>query len=62
MDNVNNEKTIVGTLSQVFSRLMMKFDKRLYLGQIFKVDDYKYRVNSLSDLGDGRVVVRLVRC
>lgn len=54
-----NEKTIVGTLSQVFARLMMRFDKRLYLGQIFKVDNFKYRVTCLSDLNDGRVVVKL---
>ena len=53
------DKTIVGTLSQVFARLMMKFDKRLYLGQIFKVDNDKYRVTSLSDLRDGRVAVHL---
>ena len=52
-------KTIVGSLSQVLSALACKFNKRLYLGQLFKYGDDKYRVNGLQKLEDDRIAVEL---
>lgn len=54
-----SEHTFIGTLSQIASQFLMKFDKRLYLGQIFKFQDKKFYVKSLSELDDGRIVVTL---
>ena len=52
-------KTIIGTISQVLSALACKFNKRLYLGQIFKHDKDKYQVSSLKKLEDDRIAVEL---
>ena len=52
-------KTIVGSLAQVLSTLACKFNKRLYLGQIFKYGEDKYQVSSLQKLEDERIVVQL---
>lgn len=53
-------KTIIGSITQVLSSLAVKFNKRLYLGQLFKVEDKKYVVKSLQSLEDGRISVTLV--
>ena len=52
-------KTFVGSVSQVLSALACKFNKRLYLGQLFKYGDEKYRVNGLQKLEDDRISVEL---
>ena len=52
-------KTIIGSVTQIFSSLAVKFNKRLYLGQLFKVEDKKYVVKSLQSLEDGRISVTL---
>ena len=52
-------KTFVGTLSQVLETLACKFNKRIYIGQLFKVEDKKYVVKSFDTLEDGRISVTL---
>ena len=52
-------KTIIGSVAQVLQTLTVKFNKRLYLGQLFKIEDKKYVVNELRTLYDGRILVTL---
>ena len=54
-------KTIIGTLAQVLNELSCKFNKRLYLGQLFKIENEKFVVSSLSFLEDGRVTITLLK-
>ena len=52
-------KTFIGTTLDILDKLSCKFNKRLYLGQIFKIENEKYLVTYLQKLDDGRIVVYL---
>ena len=52
-------RTIVGSIAQVLQVLTVKFNKRLYLGQLFKIEDKKYVVFELRTLDDCRISVTL---